>query len=262
MQKYMQIYKATILENLQYISNILIRLISFIIMIFVLFNLWQYLYKDSSDTINGYTLNQMLWYVLITEGIWFGVRNKAFSYEISDNIKSGNIAYNVNKPYNYVVYVIFKNLGDITIKGIIFGLVVIIFGNVFIGSLNIPLISIPIIILTLIICVFIHSMITISISLISFWIEDSTPFHWVYDKMILIFGTLLPIEMFPMFLRPIISCLPTYVIMYGPAKLIIDFSFGNFIKIFLVQVIYLLISGIVMSVMFSRGVKKLNVNGG
>lgn len=262
MRKYIQIYKATILENLQYVSNILIRLISFIIMIFMLFSLWQHIYQDTENTINGYTLSQMFWYVLITEGIWFGVRNKAFSYEISDNIKSGNIAYNINKPYNYVIYVIFKYLGDVTVKGIIFGIVVIFVGNVFIGNLNLSAIAIPFIFIALLLSILIHSIITISISLISFWIEDSTPFHWVYDKLILIFGTLLPIEMFPKFLSPIISVLPTYAIMYGPAKLIIDFSLENFIKIFVVQLVYFIVASTIMGLMFSKGVKKLNVNGG
>lgn len=262
MRKYLQIYKSTIIENLHYIANIIIGFFSFLIMIFVLFNLWEYMYQDSSNYINGYTIKQMFWYVLITEGIWFGTRNKAFIYEIGDTIKSGNIAYNLNKPYNYVIYLIFKNLGDITIKSIMFMLVVILVGNLFIGSLGISLISIPFIFIVMILGIIINMLIRIGISLISFWIEDSHPFHWVYDKMILILGTLLPIEMFPVFLRPIIKCLPTYVVMYGPAKLIVDFSFESFKTIIIAQIIYFVIVGAIVAIMYNKGVKKLNVNGG
>ena len=77
----------------------------------------------------------------------------------------------------------------------------------------------------------IFSTIDISISLISFWIEDAMPFHWVFDKFILIFGTIIPIEMFPDIVKKVISYFPTYPIMYGPAKIIIDFSFNMCIKI-------------------------------
>ena len=102
----------------------------------------------------------------------------------------------------------------------------------------------------------------ISISLISFWIEDSTPFHWVYDKLILVLGTLFPIEMFPEFLRPIIQCMPIFVVTYGPAKLLIDFSMEKFIQVFVAQIIYLVITFALAIILYERGVKKLNVNGG
>lgn len=262
MRKYLQIYKATIIENLHYVTNIIIGFFSFLMMIFVLFNLWEYMYQDNSSYINGYSMQQMFWYVLITEGIWFGTRNKSFIYEIGDNIKSGNIAYNINKPYNYVIYLVFKHLGDITIKFFMFMMIVIFVGNVFIGNLEISIVSILCIILTMFLGILINMLIRIGISLVSFWIEDSHPFHWVYDKMILILGTLLPIEMFPVFLRPIIKCLPTYVVVYGPAKLIVDFSLNSFKTIIIAQIIYLIIVSLIIAIMYSKGVKKLNVNGG
>lgn len=98
--------------------------------------------------------------------------------------------------------------------------------------------------------------------MISFWIEDSTPFHWLYDKLILVIGTLFPIEMFPEFIRPIVKCTPIFVVTYGPAKLLIDFSMETFTQIFLAQVLYITISIIIISILYRRGVKKLNVNGG
>lgn len=262
MKKYLQIYKATLIENLSYITNIIIGFFSFLMMVFVLFNLWEYMYQDSSNYINGYTMQQMFWYVLITEGIWYGTRNKAFIYEIGDTIKSGNIAYNINKPYNYVIYLVFKCLGDITIKFIMFMFIVILVGNIFISHLEIALISIPLICIVMFFGIVINMLIRIGISIVSFWIEDSHPFHWVYDKIILILGTLLPIEMFPIFLRPIIKCLPTYVVVYGPAKLIVDFSFENFKTIIFAQIVYFVLVSIIVAIMYNKGVKKLNVNGG
>ena len=261
MRKYLHIYKATSIENLHYVANIIIGFFSFLRMIFILFNLWEYMYQDGTNIINGYSMHQMFWYVLITEGIWFGTRNKAFIYEIGDTIKSGNIAYNINKPYNYVIYLVFKNLGDITIKSLMFMGIVLVVGNVFIAPLSLSLIHMPFILIVMFLGIIINMLIRIGISLISFWIEDAHPFHWVYDKMILILGTLLPIELFPVFLRPIIKCLPTYVVMYGPAKLIVDFNFNSFKTIIIAQIIYLLVVGGIISVMYNKGVKKLNVNG-
>ena len=68
--------------------------------------------------------------------------------------------------------------------------------------------------------------------------------------------------MFPEVIRPIIKCTPIFVVTYGPAKLIIDFSMENFINILIAQIIYLVISLIIIGFLYNKGVKKLNVNGG
>lgn len=80
--------------------------------------------------------------------------------------------------------------------------------------------------------------------------------------MILLIGTMFPIEMFPQYLRPIIKCTPIYVVTYGPAKLLINFSLQNFVQISLAQIIYLFVATTLTLILYEKGVKKLNVNGG
>lgn len=263
MKKYLYIYKATFIENLSYVMPIILRLINFFIMMFVFLNLWNYMYSDGTQIINGYTKQQMMWYVLIAEVLWFSTRNKILTNEISQDIKSGNIAYNINKPYNYVFYIISKHLGEITMKFIAFIIIGIITGLCFIGPIQgFRLVDMPFMIISVILGILINSILRIAISIISFWIEDSTPFHWVYDKMILVLGTMFPIEMFPPILRPIMKCTPILVVTYGPAKLIINFTIKTFIEILIAQILYLIISVAIVMILYKKGVKKLNVNGG
>ena len=151
MRKYIYIYKATLIENLSYIADIFLRFINFFVMMFVFMNLWQYMYSDGTQIINGYTFEQMIWYILVTEVLWYGTRNKKLTDEISKDIKTGNIAYNINKPYNYVFYIIAKHLGEITIRLILFVIVGIIIGLFFIGPIqNFQFINIPFILLAVI----------------------------------------------------------------------------------------------------------------
>jgi len=263
MKKYLYIYKATLIENLSYIANILLGFINFIVMMFVFLNLWEYMYSDNSQIINGYTKEQMIWYVLFTEVLWFGTRNKELTNQISRDIKTGNIAYNINKPYNYVFYIIAKHLGEITIKFVSFAIIGSILGVVFVGPIqNFKFANLPLIIVTSILGILINSILRIAISIISFWVEDSSPFQWVYDKLILVLGTMFPIEMFPKILRPIMQFTPIFVVTYGPTKLLIDFSIGKFTQIFIAQLIYIIISVAIVLILYERGVKKLNVNGG
>ena len=263
MRKYLYIFKATLIENLSYIPTIILRFVNFIVMMFLFLNLWEYMYSDNSQVINGYTMEQMIWYVLFTEILWFGTRNKALTNQISQDIKSGNIAYNINKPYNYVFYIIAKHLGEIIIKLIAFAIIGAILGVAFVGPIqNFNFANLPLIILVSSLGILINSILRIMISITSFWIEDASPFHWIYDKLILVLGTIFPIEMFPKFIRPIVQCTPIFVVTYGPAKLLIDFSTEKFIQIFIAQMIYIVLSIALVLILYERGVKKLNVNGG
>ena len=102
----------------------------------------------------------------------------------------------------------------------------------------------------------------ILISISSFWVEDSKPFQMVYNKFILIFGVFFPLEMFPNIIQKIIRLTPIYGVSYGPAKLMIDFSFDIFKSVMFSQIISLVVVFILIKIVYGRGVKKLNVNGG
>ena len=68
--------------------------------------------------------------------------------------------------------------------------------------------------------------------------------------------------MFPKILQPIIKATPVFVILYGPAKLILSFSYDLFFKVLLAQIIYIIVISLITMIIYKRGVKKLNVNGG
>lgn len=263
LKKYAMIYKATLVESLHYIMNIIMGFITFIVVIYIFMNLWDYMYTDSSNLISGYTKSQMVWYVIITEIMWFGTGNRLLTGQLSNDIKSGTIAYGINKPYNYILFIIARYLGDITIKLFMYVLVGLLLGLLFIGKIEgFQINHIPYIILVAFLGILINAFLKMSISILSFWMEDSAPLHWLYSKMILVLGTLFPVEIFPIWLQSYIKLSPIFVINYGPAKMTIDFSYDMFIQIVMTQVIYLAVSFTLLMFMYGKGVKKLNVNGG
>lgn len=131
MKKYLEVMKTTFNDSLQYTSSLIFRFIGFIITMSILVSLWSFLYKDGNDIINGYTFNQMIWYLLLAEIITFGSGSKVATDEIRDCIKSGNIAYQVNKPYHYVIYTVFKYIADTFIRFIMFLLIAISLGLIY-----------------------------------------------------------------------------------------------------------------------------------
>lgn len=262
MKKYLSIFKTTLINELQYVSDIVLGFLSFLIKIFIFLQLWNYLYDDPSSLIAGLSKDQMIWYVIMTEMIWYGTRNKTLVSQVTNDIKCGGIAYTLNKPYSYVIYIISKHFGEISIKFVLYLLLAIVTGFIFVGPIDFNIISLPFIILVFLLSFIINAIIRLIISMLSFYIEDSTPFHWLYDKIIIILGIIFPIEVFPLFLQPILKFTPIYVITYGPAKLVIDFEFNIFLTILIVQIIYLIGTTLLLTFMYRKGVRKLNVNGG
>lgn len=263
MRKYLFIFKSEVMSSLQYVFNVMTGFIGYLIHIFIFLNVWQYIYSDPNQVINGYSMNQMIWYVIITELLWSILGGRGFCKRISNDVRSGNIAYNMNKPYSYIGYVLSSSLGGHFIRSIIYTVLAMLVGFLFMGSFpSLTLFSILAVILTSILATIISSFLIISLGLISFYIEDANPFYWLYSKVILIVGTLFPIEFFPKVIQPILVYSPIYVVSYGPAKLFVQFSYGEFFKILLAQIIYIFITYGLCKFMYNRGVKKLNVNGG
>lgn len=263
MKKYAFIFKSEVMSNLQYISNIAFGFIGYFLILFVFLNLWQYMYSDPSELINGYNMSQMIWYVIITEILWSSLGGRKLCRKIVDDVRGGNIAYNLNKPYSYIGYALFSHLGLAFLKGGIYFVLGLLTGYLFLGAF--PSITIVSLLVTLISCILatvISTLLIILVGLFSFIIEDANPLYWLYSKMILVVGVLFPIEYFPTFLQPIIKLSPIYVVTYGPAKLFVDFSTSSAISVLISQVVYVIIAYLLCMLLYRKGVKNLNVNGG
>ena len=76
MKKYAVIYRSVLMENLQYAVNAAMGFVSYFVFIFVFINLWGYIYSEPGTRIAGYTRQQMIWYVMITEMLWFGDQSR------------------------------------------------------------------------------------------------------------------------------------------------------------------------------------------
>lgn len=263
MKKYFYIFKSELQSNLQYMTNILVRCLSSYIIIYILISLWKYIYSDPSEIINGYSVEQMIWYVIVTETLWNILSGRKLCKKICTDVKSGNIAYNINKPYSYIGYVISNHLGNVTISALIYVVSSLMIGILFVGHIpSLNIINIILLIVSCILAILINILFILMIGLFSFKVEDAMPFYWLYSKVIIVIGTIFPIEYFPIKLREILSYSPIYVVSYGPAKLFVDFSYSMFLKIFIAQIIYIIVCSLICKIIYKKGVKKLNVNGG
>ena len=110
-------------------------------------NLWNYIYDNPNELINGYSKTQMIWYVIITEIIWGAIEGRKYCRKIVDDVRGGNIAYMINKPYSYIGYAVSGHLGETTIRIIISMVVGFTMGIIFLKSF--PALTAPAVIIVL-----------------------------------------------------------------------------------------------------------------
>ncbi len=264
MRKYFSIYKATLLENLQYTKGIFLSFIGTGIHIFIFFALWKYLYSSGDkEIINGYTFVQMIWYVTFTEFLTHFSNSIILRKQPSTDISNGNIAYVINKPYSYTGYIFSRFFGESTIKLVVTLLCSLTLGIILIGPLSTFSVKyLPLIIITMFFGVIISALIRLIISYLSFWVENSEPFQWLFKTVFLIFGVTFPLEMFPVWLQPVIRYSPIYAALSGPVKMIVDFNISEYLLVVISQLFYIVLLLAILVFEYKKGVEKLNVNGG
>jgi ABC-2 type transport system permease protein len=205
----------------------------------------------------------MIWYVIFTELLWNSLNTRQLHKKIVDDVKSGNIAYNITKPYNYINYILSSHFGEKFINFVVFMLYGLLLGFLFLGSFpKLTLLSGLLVLISAIISMVVNALITIIFGLFSFAIEDSTPLFWIYQKITLILGTVFPVEFFPGIMKNILKYSPIFAMSYGSARLFVDFNWKFAGIVFLVQGIYLVVIYLLAQLVYKKGVKKLNVNGG
>ena len=261
MRKYRSIFQVSLLNSLAYPAELLSRAGMILVFMWVFFQLWKVTFASSgSMLINGLSLRDTMWYLLLAETLELG--RPRLARVISEQVKDGSIAYLLNKPYHFLLYQLANGLGESLPR--MAGLFVIGSGLVWwmAGQPPAPA-SWPLALLTFAAAWVLHFCVNALIGLAAFVSEEIAPFEWMYQKLVFILGgMLIPLDFYPLWLQDIARALPFAYMMYGPARLFIKPDPLLFQQILVGQAFWLLVMGGLLVLAFSRGVRRLAINGG
>jgi len=260
--KYKSIVLINVKESLTYIWDIILGKALFIaIIVFIFGNLWKVIFATKGEIIPGFTLPMMVWYLVFGEALIISIGR--FVNEIGDEVKSGEVANYLTKPYNYLIYKMSVHFGKSIIN---FGLVLLLGGIVaylMVGGVYISLVSIPFLLIISFFAMLLNLIIASIIGLFSFWMEDSSALHFIYSKILFILGGMLvPLELYPPVIEKISSILPFSYTAYHVSKLALIFSFSVFFKVLIMQLIWIILFIVILAIIYKFVIKKVSVNGG
>ncbi|MGI5877988.1 MAG: ABC transporter permease [Christensenellales bacterium] len=259
-RKYGAILGVSLRSGLMYRGNVLGGLLFYALFIFVFFSLWSTIYR--ADGVPGYSLSQMIWYVCVTELVVFGCRSGVFA-EISESIKSGAVAYELNRPYHYVFYRFFSALGGIVFSFLFYAASALALGHLFVGPLpNFRLWMLPFVLVSIGLGTVIQFFSYLCLGLSAFFLEENRAFMFIYSKLVLMLGTFIPVEFFPGWLQTVVRYLPFSYITWAPARMAVDFSWGHVASALPLQLAWATVIIALSLLLYRKGVRKVNVQGG
>lgn len=260
--KYTAVGKITFLGHLAYIPELLWRTVFMALIIFIFAQLWRTTYRATGVTaLGGLSLAQMLWYLVTTETIILA-RPRLVS-RVAEEVKSGDLAYRLSKPYSYVWYHYASYMAEAGIRLMINFAVGAAVAWLLVGPIPVRSMGVLCALLAAFFGLSIEFFVNMSIGLTAFWVEDAAAFELVYEKMLFILGgMMIPLDLFPGVIRRIALTLPTNLVAYRPARALVAFDPHGIINLFGRQIFWMgglcLLAGLV----FRAGVKRVNVNGG
>jgi ABC-2 type transport system permease protein len=180
------------------------------------------------------------------------------------DVQSGNIEVFFNRPISYLTYKTWWQIGS----GLYSFLLVTILGSIALFFIiGIPsTMTIGIFLPTLFLVFLGASVLTLLVyalvGVLAFWIEDVNPVFWIVDKAVMILGgSYLPIALFPPLMYKIALYSP-----FGASQFIthtVNESWkSDWNILIIIQLFWIIVSGITLYFLYSKAKKRMFVNGG
>lgn len=261
LRKYWAIFQTTLVNSLAYPGELVGRSLMILPFMWIFYQLWKVTFAASgSDSINGLSLHDTMWYLMMAETI--ELSRPRVARTIADNVKDGSIAYLLNKPYDFLLYQFSVSMGETIFRA----LMTAVFGGAMVWWLaGAPpaLHSWPLTIITVLGAWVLNFLANGMIGLAAFVSEEVAPFEWIYQKFAFIFGGLLiPLDFYPQWLQNIAFALPFPAMTYGPSRLFVSPDAGLFASVLGQQAIWVFVLGILLVSAYRRRLAYLTVNGG
>jgi ABC-2 type transport system permease protein len=261
LRKYTAISRITVKHQLAYVTDLLIRTLFLLLILYVFVQLWTVTYDTAgAERLGGYRFDELIWYLIFSESLVTAVPRVHLTVE--DEVKTGGIAYVITRPVHYLLYRYAEYAGEYVVRLLI---------NLLVGSLlGIALFGLPSFgwgwagfAVVAAGAITLNFIIRMMLALCAFWVEETQGLVFVYDKLLFtVGGMLLPIELLTGTLRRVVEWLPFQTMVYFPVKTAVQFDIKRMFEMLGIQLAWGLVLGTLLVLIYRKGVSKLNVNGG
>ncbi len=231
------------------------------VILFIFSRVWGTVLGHGAVAIEGAGKTELIWYLAVTE--WCVLSVPPTYLAIEEDVRSGEIACRLVRPVSYLGAMLAEALGETGLRLCVLGPAAASMAFALAGGLPADplglLLAIPLGPLASALAV----LSTAAIGLSAFWIVDTSPIYWVWQKLAFVLGgLLLPLELYPEWLRALAHLSPFPAMIWGPGRM----AFGFAPEAALETIVDLSIWGALIAAglawLSRRARRRLSVNGG
>jgi ABC-2 type transport system permease protein len=260
-RKYAVAASVALRERTAYRGSFFGSALAYAIFVFVFSRIWEAVYAGGRD-IDGYGKAQMIWYFIVAE-----VPAMAFAgsfWSLSLDMKSGQVAYLVSRPYSFLLYNYAQGVGKalincayLAIEGVALG---------FLTAGPPPLASaaqVACVLAAIAMAGSVYFILNLTIAMTAFWVEENAAFFWIFQKLALVAGTLVPIELLPAAAQRVAWYSPFPAMSYVPARIFAAWQGGEAaLGLLGFQLAWVAIAASACQGVYALARSRLTVNGG
>lgn len=260
--KYWSIAMIAAKSNLAYLGEVSSRMLYLGVVIFVYSRLWTVTYGEThASRLADLSLSEMLWYFTLAECIILSTPRVAPL--VDEDVRTGSLAVQLIRPVSYPAYRLAVALGERIVRFPLNFLVGAAVTSLLVGPLHVRFTGALFCLLALPLSFVVDFLGHYLIGVFAFWLEDTSGLLLIYSRLMMILGgMLIPIELFPAAMKPLVDVLPFSALVYGPAKLFVQPSVPMLCEILARQIYGLALFGFAVWFLQNQAVKRVNVQGG
>jgi ABC-2 type transport system permease protein len=260
--KYWAVARVTLLTQTAYLGEIAVRTVFLAMVLYIFVQLWTVTYEAmGQQTVAGFTVAQMIWYLTVTESILLS--RPRVSREIDQDVRSGDVAYQLIRPYDYVTFRLAAYLGERALRFVSCLAIGTVLALLYVGPIELSPTAVLAAGLVVLVGAIVDFLGAVAIGLCAFWVEDTQPLQLLYDRAIMLLGgLLLPLELFPDWIARILAALPFQLILYAPARMAVTGDLSNLIPMLVQLGVTLALALALARGVFALATRRLHANGG
>lgn len=261
-RKYLWVGLTSARSNMAYLTEVVSRLLFLGIILYIFLQLWNLTFRETGAAqLGGLTLTQMMWYLTMTEALTLS--RSRVTDEIDADVRTGALAIQLIRPMSYPLYRLWTNLGERTVKFIFNLLAGAVIVTAFVGPIPFTPGGLLLFLLTLPMAFVVDFLGLFLIGLGAFWLEDTSGLWLIYSRITMVLGgMLIPLELFPGWLQPIVRALPFSSVVYGPAHIFVQPDTAFLLDLIVRQGIALLVYGVLVVIVYRIAIRRVSAHGG
>jgi len=227
------------------------------VLLFVFSRLWSVIGEGYPSA--RVSAERVIWYIAITE--WIVLSVPMVHDEVQDELRSGDLVYRLTRPLAYPWAKLAEGFGHLFARMGIHAIAGVGFAFAYTGTMVLDARAIAWVVPLSVLAGMVATTFTLAIGLTSFWIHDCRPVQWVWQKgLFLLGGLLVPLELYPEWLRAIAVWSPFAAILHGCGSFAL--GAGEPVLVALRLFAWFAVALAVVACMYRHGLRRIDAGGG